>query len=99
VDRADGMSLVALRRFAGGRTAALMRSFTPATGSRSSLRIMRANAAEAQLDLARPLTVDNFEGVAAVARPDRVVRFYLLSDDNGSATQRTLLLAFDWRPR
>jgi hypothetical protein len=27
-----------------------------------------------------------------------VIRFYLISDDNGSATQRTLLLAFDWRP-
>ena len=99
VDRPAGMGLVALRRLAGGRTAVLMRAFAQTTGSRNSLAILRANAVEAQLDLARPLTVDNFEGVAAVARPKGVVRFYLVSDDNGFATQRTLLLAFDWRPR
>jgi hypothetical protein len=34
-----------------------------------------------------------------VPRADGSVRFYLLSDDNASAAQRTLLLAFDWRPR
>lgn len=99
VDRPEGMGLVALRRLAGGRTAVLMRAFAQTTGARNSLAILRANAVEAQLDLARPLTVDNFEGVAAVARPKGVVRFYLVSDDNGFATQRTLLLAFDWRPR
>jgi hypothetical protein len=51
------------------------------------------------MDMAAPLTVDNFEGVAAVSRSDGGVRFYLLSDDNGDASQRTLLLAFDWQPR
>jgi hypothetical protein len=99
VDRSEGMSLVALRRLPAGRTALLLRGFAQHTGSRISLEIVRANVIEARLDLARPLTVDNFEGVAAVTRPDGSVRFYLLSDDNGSATQRTLLLAFDWRPR
>lgn len=48
--------------------------------------------------LARPLTVDNFEGLAAVDRPDGSVRLYLLSDDNFSQDQRTLLLAFDYTP-
>jgi hypothetical protein len=50
------------------------------------------------MDMAPPMTVDNFEGLAAVPRTDGSVRFYLLSDDNGLAHQRTLLLAFDWRP-
>jgi hypothetical protein len=45
------------------------------------------------------LTVDNLEGVAAVPRPGGVTRFYLVSDDNASPQQRTLLLAFDWRSR
>ena len=99
VDLGAGMSLVALRRFGKGRTAVLLRGFATASGARSSLAIMRAGAVEAQLELARPLTVDNFEGVAAVERPNGVARFYLVSDDNGSATQRTLLVAFDWRPR
>ena len=50
-----------------------------------------------RLELSRPLTVDNFEGVAAV--PIRGgLRFYLLSDDNFQRIQRTLLVAFDWRP-
>jgi hypothetical protein len=42
-----------------------------------------------------PATVDNFEGIAAVRRPDGGVRLYILSDDNFNDGQRTLLLAFD----
>jgi hypothetical protein len=34
-----------------------------------------------------------------VPRADGAIRFYLLSDDNFSKLQRTLLLAFDWRPQ
>ena len=37
------------------------------------------------------MTVDNFEGVAVVPWPDGRLRFYLISDDNASATQRTIL--------
>lgn len=47
------------------------------------------------LRLTEPMTVDNFEGVAAVRRADGGTRLYLLSDDNFSGRQRTLLLAFD----
>jgi hypothetical protein len=48
------------------------------------------------IELSLPSTVDNFEGLAAV--PGReATRLYILSDDNGSARQRTLLLAFDVR--
>jgi hypothetical protein len=54
---------------------------------------------KAQLALAPPLTVDNIEGVAVVPAPGgRGWRFYLISDDNFSKTQRTLLMAFDWTP-
>jgi hypothetical protein len=41
--------------------------------------------------------VDNFEGIAVVPRPTGGIRLYLVSDDNGSAAQRTYLLAFDWQ--
>ena len=44
-----------------------------------------------------PATVDNFDGLAAVRRPDGGVRLYLLSDDHFHASQRTLLMAFDVR--
>ena len=49
------------------------------------------------MSLRRPLTVDNFEGLAAVPGQDGAIRFYVISDDNFSSRQRTLLLAFDWK--
>ena len=47
--------------------------------------------------LAHPLTVDNFEGIAALPH-GHGWRLHLVSDDNFAGHQRTLLLAFDWRP-
>lgn len=41
------------------------------------------------------VTIDNFEGVAARRMPDGRVRLYVVSDDNFSASQRTLLMIFD----
>lgn len=94
VDKPEGFGLVAIKRLPGMRTVYLLRTL-----NRISLQIFRSATMVARIDLAPPMTVDNFEGVAAVPRPDGGVRFYLLSDDNAAANQRTLLLAFDWRPR
>ncbi|MGH6959965.1 MAG: esterase-like activity of phytase family protein [Dongiaceae bacterium] len=44
-----------------------------------------------------PLPVDNFEAAAARAAPDGSVLIYILSDDNFSDAERTLLLQFRWR--
>ncbi len=41
-------------------------------------------------------TIDNFEGIAAKEMPDGRVRLYLISDNNCSASQRTLLMVFDF---
>lgn len=91
--------LVALTRLPQGRTAWLLRAWDPVRGNRVILTVQDALGAEVgRLDLARPLTIDNFEAVAAVPAKDGVVRFYLLSDDNFQSSQRTLLLAFDWTP-
>jgi len=46
------------------------------------------------IQLRPPASVDNFEGIAAVATPTGT-RLYLLSDDNANPLQKTLLLAFD----
>jgi hypothetical protein len=81
------------------RTVYLLRAFDLARGVRVSLQIFRSGQMVARMDMALPMTVDNFEGLAAVPRPDGGVRFYLISDDNALPVQRTLLLAFDWRPR
>jgi len=68
------------------------------------VRLVRIAAADIQPgarlrgeELARwgaPLTVDNFEGLAARRGADGEILIYLLSDDNFSLFQRTLLLMF-----
>jgi hypothetical protein len=99
VDLAMGFGLVAARRLPGGRTAWLLRAFNPITRSVIHLRITDANGHVVdEMELREPLTVDNFEGLAAVPNKDGGLRFYLISDDNSSRAQRTLLLAFDWQP-
>lgn len=40
-------------------------------------------------------TIDNFEGIAVRRMPTGEVRLYLVSDDNFSKSQRTLLMVFD----
>jgi hypothetical protein len=99
VEKAEDAGLSAVAVLPQGRRAYLLRSFSPLAGVRVTLRIADAHGATLdELRLAPPLTVDNFEGLAALPRPDGSVRFYLISDDNFSRLQRTLLLAFDWRP-
>lgn len=76
---------------------AVERRFRPPADIRGRLRRMdpAGRLGPVLVELSIPATVDNFEGVAAVGRPDGSTRLYILSDDNGSARQRTLLLAFD----
>lgn len=79
----------------------LLRDYNPLTQA-VTVRIRITDAAGRTVDthlIAAPATVDNFEGVSALANPDGSVRLYLVSDDNFSSRQRTLLLAFDWRPK
>ncbi|WP_332654850.1 esterase-like activity of phytase family protein [Brevundimonas sp.] len=74
------------------------RRFRPPVDVRGRIRRMAADGTmgPALVELSLPSTVDNFEGIAAVRHGDGV-RLYILSDDNGSERQRTLLLAFDVR--
>ena len=100
LDLPPDYSIVAMRRLPGGATAYLFRAFDPLRGVRSILRVVGEHGETvAHLDLARPYTIDNFEGVDAVPLAGGGIRFYLVSDDNFSSSQRTLLLAFDWRPK
>jgi hypothetical protein len=96
VSKPQEFGLVAIKRIVGLGTVYLLRAFDAARGSRVSLRVVRSGQIVGRMDIERPLTVDNFEAVAAVPRIDNGVRLYLLSDDNGGPPQRTLLLAFDW---
>ncbi len=98
VPKTAEFGLVALRRLAGDQTAYLLRAWDPLRGSRIVLSIRGPAGQVARMELARPLTGDNFEGLHFVPRPEGGYRVYILSDDNFSARQRTLLLAFDWTP-
>ena len=98
VAKPEEFGLVAIAPLSGKRIAYLLRAFDAARGNRITLQIFLGTESVGRLDLARPMTTDNFEGLAARRRSDGSIRFYLMSDDNGSATQRTLLLAFDWQP-
>jgi hypothetical protein len=97
-----GYSLTGLDRLPNGDFVALERFYAPVIGPRA--RITRFSEAalsaggevrgELLATLAPPLPVDNFEGVAAVEMLG-VTRLYIVSDNNFSHRQRTLLLAFD----
>ncbi len=43
------------------------------------------------------VTIDNYEGIAAMQMPDGRVRLFVVSDDNFSESQRTLLMVYDIR--
>ncbi len=88
--------LVSMNRLGEGMMAYLLRAYDPVRRSRVTLMILRDTTVIARMDLAPPMTVDNFEGMTSVLRDDGRRRFYLISDDNNRRSQRTLLFAFDW---
>ena len=101
----EGLQLSGMDVLPGGRIAYLLRGYSPLSGNTIRLKIVdRSGARLDEMEIRRPLTVDNFEGVAAVPEGGGKIRFYLISDDNfgtynGLPTdQKTYLLAFDWTP-
>ena len=99
-----GFRLPALFEMDDGDLVVEHHHWDPLTGNHLTIDVIdnpatnAAPATKAQLKLGPPLTLDNIEGVAVVARPGGVERFYLISDDNFQDDQRTLLMAFDWTP-
>ena len=99
VQLSEDFRLVAMETLPQGSVAYLMRGWELLRLSRSIIRIVAADGRIVdEVRLGPPFSMDNFEALAAVAQPDGRVRFYILSDDNFSNAQRTLLLAFDWTP-
>ncbi|MCC7268273.1 MAG: esterase-like activity of phytase family protein [Caulobacteraceae bacterium] len=98
VEKSDDFGLVALSRGPGEHRLTMLRAWDPLRGNRIVVRVKPPNGERAEMTLSRPLTVDNFEGAAIVPGPAGALRVYLLSDDNFQSSQRTLLLAFDWKP-
>jgi len=88
-----------------GDVVVLVRGYSPATGVVVRLELLRTADLEHGGTVAgyllavlkAPLTVDNFEGIAAREGTDGEVLLYLVSDDNFSRSQRTLLMMFALR--
>ncbi len=57
----------------------------------------RVTSSRALAEMSVFLTIDNFEGIAARRLPDGRVRLFVVSDDNFSESQRTLLMIYDVR--
>lgn len=97
---APGFSLTALDRAPDGGFVALERFYAPVIGARARVtRVASIGEGEVAVEelalIEAPRPVDNFEGVAVTRMSDGALRVYIISDDNFSRRQRTLLLAFD----
>jgi hypothetical protein len=82
---------------------ALYRAFDPIRGWRARVEHLALRdgvyRSETLAKLSPPLTMDNMEGLAVLPSANGAGwRLYLISDDNFRDEERTLLLAFDWKP-
>ncbi len=82
----------------GDLSARIFRAYDPVRGARVRLQVDQAGTRIGDGLFSPPLPVDNFEGVAIGQAPSGSARIWLVSDDNFSGNQRTLLLALDLDP-
>lgn len=101
----EGLELSGFEMLPDGGMAYLLRSYVAGRGNVVRLVLIDRDGRRIdRMEIAPPLTIDNFEGIGVVPGPGGRLRIYLVSDDNfgifqGKPTdQRTLLLAFDWTP-
>ncbi len=105
--RRDGFRPTGATLLPGGDVMVVERRYTAKHGPAARLVVVpRATIAPHRLlqgrEVARiikPLTIDNMEGIAARRGPSRETLIYLMSDDNFSSTQRTLLMMFTLEAR
>ncbi len=98
--RSFGYALTGLDELNDGGFVALYRFFAPGLGARAELRFWPPGDfwGERLALLNPPFPVDNFEAIAAIETAEETL-ILITSDDNFSASQRTLLCAFVWTRR
>ena len=86
-----------------GRLYSLFRSYDPIRGNRIALQVSPVDA-NGEIGPARRLTlfgtdvtVDNFEGIAVQPVSAQTDRIFVISDDNFSSRQRTLLAVYEYQ--
>lgn len=94
VEMPDGAVLVLLRRIEWGLPPRFVNAI--ARLDPAKLRPGAVWRPEAVLDLPAGMPNDNFEGLAAQTGPDGQTILWLISDDNFSGFQRTLLVRMEW---
>ena len=102
-----GFSPVDIAQLPDGRLMILLRTVRLGLPPRFENKLMIADPAlirpgelwpaRAVADLAEPLPMDNYEGLAIEAAPDGSAVLWLISDNNQALLQRTLLLKLLWR--
>lgn len=105
IDAPFGYGVTDFDRLPNGDFVALERFYAPVIGTRIRILLipqaaLTQGAVIQPVELAllqRPLAIDNFEGISAVAHDGHVV-LYIVSDDNFSTRQRTLIYAFELAP-
>lgn len=84
---------------AGAVVYSLRRAYNPVFGNRLTVEAAYEDAGGASrralFELKPPMNVDNFEGITVETLDDATHRLWLISDNNFSDKQRTLLFAFD----
>jgi hypothetical protein len=106
---APGFGLVGFDQGPDGGLFVLERFYSDAIGNRVRILRLAPGVAETARGRARPvelaglrpggaLDVDNFEGIAATAGPDGGTILWIVSDDNFSSRQKTLLYRFSYDP-
>ncbi|BBC71510.1 conserved hypothetical protein [Altererythrobacter sp. B11] len=106
--RPDGFRPVDMAQLPDGRVLILLRKFVLGLPPHFETRIILADPAritgggawsgETLFELASPLPRENYEGMAIVPGPGDAVTIWLISDDNTSVFQRTLLMRLAWSP-
>jgi hypothetical protein len=105
--RADGpMRPTGAATLDNGDVVVLERAYSSEAGVEARFKLIRAASiapgrtldGEVLAEMRAPLTVDNFEGLATRRGPAGENLLYVLSDDNLSRVQRTLLLLFALMP-
>jgi len=90
----DGRALILLRRVVWGLPPGFAGKLVLADPA--TIRPGEAWRTELLADLVAPLPSDNFEGLAVESDGRGGIALWLISDDNDSIVQRTLLLRLDW---
>jgi hypothetical protein len=93
----DGRVLILLRKVHWGLPPGFSGRLVVADPAR--IEPGKAWRGETVADLVDPLPTDNYEGLAVVPHADGGATLWLISDDNETLFQRTLLLRFEWPAR